>query len=254
MRIKKYYKLVRVDYEDEGFFYIKNTSDETGTLTINNSSYNTLNVNLKTSFNNVDWTTYDSTTSDPISILVPPNTNIYFKGNNPYFGGEYDNWNIIFNLNKPHIIGGNLMSVISEDSFSSLTEVPKYSFKNTFKNDIYLTSAEKLNFGNATSLGVEALGESDYNKGMFNGCTSLIKGIDLSNITSIGNRGCSYMYYGCSSLTKATAPNVSTWNTSNMYNWLANTAATGVVRKPAGLDIPTNNASGVPSGWTTEDY
>ena len=52
------------------------------------------------------------------------------------------------------------------------------------------------------------------------------------------------------------APNVSTWVTSaTVYtNWLYGVAATGIVHKPSGLTIPTDTTSGVPTGWTTQDY
>ena len=50
-----------------------------------------------------------------------------------------------------------------------------------------------------------------------------------------------------------TAPNITTWDTSKFENWLNNVSSSGVVRKPAALTIPSG-LSGVPTGWTTENY
>lgn len=89
---------------------------------------------------------------------------------------------------------------------------------------------------------------------MYSGCTTLTNPSDLSNVTSVSSEGCNSIYEGCTSLTTAIAPNISEWDTTFMENWLYNTASTGVVRKPANLTIPTDSASGIPTGWTTEDY
>lgn len=40
---------------------------------------------------------------------------------------------------------------------------------------------------------------------------------------------------------------------ASFTNWLANVASSGVIKKPSSLTLG-NGASGVPSGWTTEEY
>lgn len=91
---------------------------------------------------------------------------------------------------------------------------------------------------------------------MFSGCSSLTTGIDFRNVTSVSNNisACVNVYSGCSSLNLAYAPRISGWNTSTFSNWLNGVAASGVVMKPSTLTITSDSASGVPSGWTTQDY
>lgn len=84
------------------------------------------------------------------------------------------------------------------------------------------------------------------------GCTSLTTGCDLRRVTSI--RGVTKnMYNGCSSLTIIYAPNISAWDETKFQNWVLDVAASGTMYKPSALTIPTSS-SGVPTGWTTQDY
>lgn len=90
----------------------------------------------------------------------------------------------------------------------------------------------------------------------FGNCVEITKGLNLRNLTTVtgSDGGLASVYDGCTSLAEATAPNIPTWNTQITGNWLNNVAPTGVVYKPANLTIPTNNVSGVPTGWTTQNY
>lgn len=93
----------------------------------------------------------------------------------------------------------------------------------------------------------------------FSFCISLETGVDFTKITSIGNtatfQGC---YESCSKLSTVYTPNIATWDTNLFSSWLqyAGTQATGTktVYKPAVLSIPTSSTSGVPTGWTTQNY
>ena len=60
------------------------------------------------------------------------------------------------------------------------------------------------------------------------------------------------MFHTCSSLTSVTH-HITNWNTSNTGNWLYNVAQSGTVRCPADSTIPSDSASGIPSGWTREN-
>lgn len=245
MRIKKYYKLIRVNYEDSAYFRITNTSNTGGFFTIARVGSPTT-ANLKYSLDGVNWTTADLSTD--FSLVVDAGANVYMKGTNTSGFNRGTNSYYIMAMDVNYSIGGNIMSIVDETNYATTTSIPSYCFCNLFKDDRHLVNAGGANFGSVTSIG------NDGCRQMYYGCTSLTTGSDLSSVTSIGSRGCISMYSGCTSLTEATAPNISTWNTTRMDSWLAGTAATGVVSKPAGLDIPTNNVSGIPSGWTTEDY
>ena len=90
--------------------------------------------------------------------------------------------------------------------------------------------------------------------GMFSGCSSLTEGADLTKVTKLGTNGITEMYYRCSSLEKAYAPTVDFSDTYNSTDWLKNVAANGTLLADASIaaTIPTDNASGCPSGWTVE--
>ena len=82
----------------------------------------------------------------------------------------------------------------------------------------------------------------------------ITKGVDLRDVTTLGEGALNSLYSGNTNLKEAYAPNVSTWDTSKTSGWLSSAPSTGVVYKPSTLTIPTNTDSGVPSGWTTQDY
>ncbi len=114
-------------------------------------------------------------------------------------------------------------------------------------------------------------------QGMFENCQGLTKAPALP-ATTLYNGDYYMMFYGCRNLTQAPvlpAARLSAYAYGSMFqnciklaavtmlatdisatscldNWLANVAASGVITKAAGTTLPAG-ASGVPSGWTTQD-
>ena len=87
---------------------------------------------------------------------------------------------------------------------------------------------------------------------MFQNCSNLTKCADMQKATTVTSSSCQYMYANCSKLDNAITPYISSWNTSYFSNWLSGVASTGILYKPSSLtDIPTNNVSGCPTGWST---
>lgn len=83
---------------------------------------------------------------------------------------------------------------------------------------------------------------------MFYGCTSLTTAPEIMATTAAYN--CfTYMFYGCSSLNKIIV-HMSTWNTNYANNWVNSVAAVGDFYSLGGANIPIDNVSGVPIGWT----
>ena len=83
---------------------------------------------------------------------------------------------------------------------------------------------------------------------MFSGCTSLIRAPRLLAMTL--EEGCYYgIFSGCSSLTEASIA-ATTTATNALTNWLDGVAASGTVYADPSLTLPTDSASGIPSGWT----
>ena len=261
MLTKKYYKLIRVSYADSDLFRITNISDQTGTLTITNGG-----GTLKYSLDGVNFETYDFTTHPTIS--VPAGGNCYMKGVKENSGSNY----LQFSMDVNHSIGGNIMSIVDETNYATMTSIPDDAFRSMFENDTHIISAIDLNFGNITSVGITSLTsmfegctslistpdlssfttlEIQSMQSMFQGCTSLAIAPDLSGITSMDRGAMDFIFLSCTSLTVAYAPTVSPWE--NTSGWLSGVAASGTLYCPsqAVADlIPNNDASGCPTGWT----
>ena len=157
---------------------------------------------------------------------------------------------------------------------SSLTKAPNlpattlrnYCYAYMFRDCTSLTQAPQLP---ATTLAKFCY------KGLFYGCIALTKAPDLP-VTTLTDACYGSMFSGCSALTKA--PNLpATTLASNcyrsmfenchalaevriaatttapdaLYRWLQSVADSGTVYAVPGFkDLPTNNVSGIPSGWT----
>lgn len=274
MITKKYYKLIRVSHADEGYFYIKNVSNEVGEFKINMYSSGTMEYSL----DGVTWTSYDLTNKPGVN--VNPNSNIYLRGTN--FNNTGYSQETVFIFNKDFNIGGNYMSLLNYATMNSATEIGSSGvIKKAFKNQTHLISAADLNFGNVTTIsGSEAFGNffegctslsslPDYSNitsvgqycffRCFYNCDSLTNGVDFSNITSVGSNGFDSCYQESFHILNVIAPNIQDLTQNNVLrNWLtsAGTQATGTktVRVPTGATIATDSNSGIPTGWTRVDY
>ena len=242
------------------YFYIKNETQTTGTLTITNGG-----GTLRYSTDAVNWTDYDFTTHPTISVAA--GDKLYLKGvkSNPSSNPMQ------FSMDVDHSIGGNILSIINENSYSITTNITSNGLTYLFTGDAHLISAADLNFGNAVSVssygmhsmfsGCSALKESadfsnienveDYGMTqMYFNCSSLKTGSNISNVTAVGVYALQNMYRRCTSLNEAYAPNVSTWGDTS--GWLNGVSTSGTLYCPsqevADL-IPDNNASGCPTGW-----
>lgn len=243
---KNYYKVVKV-FPDPSYFYIKNeTLNNRGRITIDNNQWlNT--VNLEYSFDKVNWTPITS----HFNVYVPADGYMYFRNTSGTFCTKS-----YFNLIKIEFkasIGGDVRTLFNYIDVDSITAIPNYGFM----TPIYIPEqkGEITDISNLSFRGITSIGDSGLNSAFnFNSRTSFTKGVDLRDVTTLGEKALYDMYRSCRNLTEVYAPNVSTWDVSKTPSWLSNVAPTGVVYKPSTLDIPTNNDSGIPSGWTTQDY
>lgn len=274
MITKKYYKLIRVSHADEGYFYIKNVSNETGDFKFVERAGGSMEYSL----DGVTWTSYDFTTKP--TVQVGSNTSIYFRGTG--YRAIYTQGNPVFNFNKDYIVGGNYMSISNYATMSSVTEITSSNLVMcTFYNQTHLISAADLNFGNVTTISaneglknvfsgcsslteipdfsnITTVGQECFDS-CFRNCASLTNGGDFSNITSAGSSSFSSCYSGCTHISNVIAPNIQDLTQNGVLsNWLDNagTSATGtkVVNVPTGATITTNSINGIPSGWTRVDY
>lgn len=195
-------------------------------------------------------------------------------------------------------VEGNIMSLISGDSFANVTVLESDQVLNHLFRATNVVSAENL------ILPATTLSERCYNE-MFRGCTSLTTAPALPATTlaqgcydtmfsyctslttapvlpatTLAQQSYAYMFNGCSSLTTAPelpaaelanrcydrmfngcsslntitclATDISAYNCTN--NWLNGVAASGTFTKASTMSDWETGASGIPDGWTVQDY
>ena len=239
---RNYYKVVRVFPDPSSYFYIKNESMSEGYITYYDSSWLST-VNLEYSFDKVNWTRFNG------NIYLPADSYLYFRNTSGTFcNNEYY---YAFDIRDISIsLGGDIRTLFNYTDVESVTAIPAYGFKRPFTiNNGEIIDISNLSFRGITSIGAHGLSET-FSQSQF----TITKGVDLRDVTTIGEGALYQMYAFAPNLTEVYAPNVSTWDTSKTTSWLESVAPTGVVYKPSTLDIPTDDSSGIPSGWTTQDY
>ena len=121
----------------------------------------------------------------------------------------------------------------------------EWCYASTFRGCTGLTNAPELP---ATSMW-----DACYDS-MFRGCTGLTIAPTLPATELVA--GCySNMFNGCSSLNSVTCLATDFFATTCTTDWLDGVAATGTFKKAASMDDwTTNSVSGIPTGWTVQDY
>ena len=103
----------------------------------------------------------------------------------------------------------------------------------------------------APELPATTLADWCYNT-MFTYCSSLTTAPQLP-ATTLAKDCYGSMFYNCTALNKVEIK-VTNWNESYTRNWLQGVASSGTITKPKELtNMPIDNPSGVPTGWTTID-
>ncbi len=231
-----------------------------GTIKVNNPQSGmqyTLNGGTKTAVSG----TINVTTGDKVA----------FYGNGTSIN-NYDGTTIAGGTAQVKVYG-NIMSLIDETGYATLTTLPNqdFVFFGLFANNANLTDASGLLLPATTAV------VGCYNS-MFNGCTSLTAAPALP-ATTLANACYIRMFYGCTSLTTAPelpATTLVEYCYSDMFssctnlssvtclatdisassctdNWLDGVAATGTFTKAASMSSWTTGASGIPSGWTVNE-
>ena len=237
---RNYYKIVRVFPDPSSYFYIKNETMNEGQIMFRSDWLPT--VNLEYSFDKVNWKSYNG------DLYIPADGYIYLRNTSGTFGtSEYDS---IFLLYGNFSIGGDIRTLFNYTDVESVTKIPDYglSFPFVCFNDCKCIDISNLSFRGITEIGNYGL------QNTFSANSTFTKGVDLRDVTTLGEGALNNLYSGNSNLKEAYAPNVSTWDTSKASYWLNGVPSTGVVYKPSTLTIPTDYDSGVPYGWTTQDY
>ena len=236
---RNYYKIVRVFPDPSSYFYIKNETMSQNYMDFNSSWLET--VNLEYSFDKVNWTRFNG-------VSIPADSYMYLRNTSGTFCTS--GYTQVLYPNENISLGGDIRTLFNYTDVDSVTKIPDYGFSQTFSMQNYskITDISNLSFRGINEIGNYGL----YFAFAWNHIGT--KGVDLRDVTTLGEGALQNLYYDNPNLTEAYAPNVSTWDTSKTSSWLNGVAPTGVVYKPSTLTIPINNNSGIPSGWTTQDY
>ena len=244
---RNYYKIVRIFPDPSSYFYIKNeTMNEinTGLFIFNPERLNELNLDY--SFDKVNWIRVNESNN---TIWIPADRYMYLRNTTGVFAASYIQ---PFAPSGDISIGGDIRTLFNYTDVDSITKIPDYGFYRpfAFQSGSKCIDISNLSFRGITEIGNYGLG------GAFSGSSfTETKGVDLRDVTTLGDGALNSLYSDNTNLTEAYAPNVSTWDTNKTIQWLYNVAPTGVVYKPSNLEIPTNDSSGIPSSyWTTQDY
>ena len=236
---RNYYKIVRIFPDPSSYFYIKNETMNRFGLGYNSSWLST--VNLEYSFDKVNWKRFDG-------IDIPADGYMYLRNTSGTFCTS--GYNQVLRPFGNISLGGDIRTLFNYTDVDSVTKIPDYGFSHpfAFQGDIKITDISNLSFRGITEIGNYGLSETFgwYHIGA--------KGVDLRDVTTLGEGALQNLYYDNSNLTEVYAPNVSTWDTNKTIGWLHSVAQTGVLYKPSTLTIPTEYDSGLPYNWTTQDY
>lgn len=236
---RNYYKIVRIFPDPSSYFYIKNETMNRKTIGVNSSWLST--VNLEYSFDKVNWKRFDY-------IDIPADGYMYLRNTSGTFCTS--GYNQVLRPFGSISLGGDIRTLFNYTDVESVTKIPDYGFHQPFamQGDARITDISNLSFRGIREIGNYGLS--------FTFAWNYIgtKGVDLRDVTTLGEGALNNLYYDNPTLTEVYAPNVSTWDTNKTSSWLYGVSSTGVVYKPSTLTIPTSNSDGIPYGWTTQDY
>ncbi|MEE3416089.1 MAG: hypothetical protein VZR53_12055 [Prevotella sp.] len=222
--------------------------------------------------NGSTWTEYTSSFYGTPIATLNTGDKVLVKGTNEAYAIS-NSGNNRFLTNENFIVYGNIMSLISGDTFVNAdTLTTAYTFANLFRDATGLTSASNL------ILPATTLANNCYYQ-MFYGCTSLLAAPSILPATTLATacyhemfRGCrnlttapvlparmlinscyQNMFNGCTSLNyiKCLATILAANNCT--YRWVNNVSASGTFVKAASMSSWATGANGIPTGWTVQN-
>ena len=242
---RNYYKIVRIFPDPSSYFYIKNetmSESEVGLFVFTPEMLNEMTLDY--SFDKVNWTRVNENNNN---IHIPADGYMYLRNTTGIFA---TNRTQVIVPNSDISLGGDIRTLFNYTDVESVTKIPDYGFSNpfAFQNNSKCIDISNLSFRGITEIGNYGL------KGAFGYNFTATKGVDLRDVTTLGEGALNSLYSSNSKITEVYAPNVSTWDENKTTWWLNSVASTGVLYKPSTLTIPTDSENGIPYGWTTQDY
>lgn len=242
---RNYYKIVRVFPDPSSYFYIKNETMSEGPIGLFLFNSGMLNeITLDYSLDKVNWT---RVTEHNNNIYIPADGYMYLRNTTGVFKKDTTQ---VFLPHSDISLGGDIRTLFNYTDVESVTKIPDYGFYEPFA---FQEGSKCIDISNLSFRGITEIGNYGL-KDAFGYDFTITKGVDLRDVTTLGEQSLFGLYSGNSNLKEAYAPNVSTWDENKTEIWLSNVAPTGVLYKPSTLTIPTYSDSGLPYGWTTQDY
>ena len=182
------------------------------------------------------------------SFNVNAGDKVIFKGNNEKYCNNDIRYYHHFGGTAMFSLEGNIMSLISGDSFTSATTLSNYAFASLFYNSTGLTDASNL------VLPATTLASSCYSI-MFQGCASLTTAPVLS-ATTLAQYCYQSMFNGCTRLNyiKCLATDISASNcTSSWVNGVEGEQESPTFVRAASMNDWECGVDGIPNGWVVYD-
>ena len=139
-------------------------------------------------------------TTDPITVAI--GDKVAFYGNGTSINSYYTSSTVYTNISGGTAevkVYGNIMSLLDETGFATLSDPITLPSTNTF-NGLFLWY-DKLTDASGLKLPATTLADNCY-EDMFNGCSALTAAPELK-ATTLKNECYKYMFYGCKALTTA---------------------------------------------------
>ena len=216
------------------YFYIRSLADG-NEITFANTKLGVFADSLEYSLDGNSW---EQLSADEV-ITLDSGATISFRNPNKAVYSLAMGTNIV-KTSDEYEVGGGIIKL-----FYPGVELPALALKGAFENDEFLISAANL------KLPATALAESCYSS-MFSDCTGLTAAPELP-ATALAEYCYSSMFSGCTGLTAVTCL-ASSGIENATDNWLENVAASGTFTKAANMSDWPDGGSGIPTGWTVEDY
>ncbi len=206
------------------------------------------NIRVKYSVNGGDTITIYETTTETTTIPVNAGDKVQFYGDDTSTQFYGDEPKVVLRGTAETKVYGNIMSLLDEDNYATLTTLPNGSIAN-FGGLFYMN--ENLTDASGLLLPATELTVGCY-YGMFAGCTSLTTAPALP-ATELAEQCYFFMFLGCTSLNSVTCMATDISADGCTTGWLEGVATSGTFITPSTTNWTTNSSSGIPSGWTRED-
>ena len=264
--------------EDHGYFATMAIEPTAFTLTMYSGILNTVtSMSYSLDMGNT-WVSYSQADLQADNVITTPLINkggyVLWKGVCKRLSHTTANGSI-FSSSGLFSVSGNPFSLIYGDDYASAT-VDKDWFSFTYllyNSKVYSATNLKINLARISpgayyymfrectylvyapkEISCTGFSEGDRGQfeGMFYGCSSLEES-PIINVSTLPRNALKAAFQYCTNIKKVTLLATDISHSNCLYAWLDHASASGVIVKRSSVTLPSG-ISGVPTGWTTQDY